>query len=94
MTPDDLRQEIDIELGSLDIIVREIVALRNDLGSGEPTIPEKTAAAGLLAQYYNGIENNLRRIGAFQSRLPRESGSRHSELFKQFKILSDVSYGI
>ena len=84
MTPDDLRNEINIELTSLDIIVREIVSLRNDLGSGEPTIREKTAAAGFLAQFYNGVENILKRIGVFQGRLPLESGSWLLELFKQF----------
>ncbi len=92
MSVERLREEIDIELAALDIIVWEIVALRDDLGYREATLREKTAAAGFLSQFYNGIENILKRISAFQGRLPRESASWHLDLFKQFSPQASVPF--
>jgi len=45
MTADELREEAGIELESLENIVRELAALRSDVGTREPSVREKTAAA-------------------------------------------------
>jgi hypothetical protein len=64
--------------------VRELVFLNQDLGKQAPTIREKTAAAAFLAQFYNGIENILKRICiSYEVRLP-EGDNWHVTLFKMF----------
>ena len=59
MKPIELREEIAVELDSMEMIVDELVALQQDMAHREPTTREKTAAAAFLAQFYNGIENIL-----------------------------------
>lgn len=64
--------------------MRELVFLNQDLGKQAPTIREKTAAAAFLAQFYNGIENILKRICiSYEVRLP-EGDNWHVTLFKMF----------
>jgi len=84
MTPEELREEVSIELELIEVVVREILALREDVGEREPTIREKTAAAGFLAQFYNGIENILKRISRFHGVLLPNGDTWHVELFKRF----------
>ena len=43
MNPDDLREEIAVELEALDVTVRELLALRQDVANSTPTTREKTA---------------------------------------------------
>lgn len=79
-----LREEISIELEAITQVVRELVFLNQDLGKQAPTIREKTAAAAFLAQFYNGIENILKRICiSYEVRLP-EGDNWHVALFKMF----------
>ncbi len=61
MSPELLREEISIELESIETIVRELQSLNSDVGTRQATVRERTAAA-FLAQFYNGIENILKRI--------------------------------
>lgn len=84
MKLDDLKEEILIELENIDTVVKEVVALRNDLGTREPTVREKTAGAAFLSEFYNGIENILKRISYFYE-VPLPSGDTwHVDLFKRF----------
>lgn len=81
---EQLREEISIELDAITQVVRELVSLNQDLGKQTPTIREKTAAAAFLAQFYNGIENILKRICiSYEVRLP-EGDNWHVALFKMF----------
>lgn len=85
MTSEDLLHEIDIEIDSMARVVDELTSLRHDVGSGEPTVREKTAAAAFLAQFYGGIENILKRISLFEGvRLP-SGDSWHIDLFNCFR---------
>jgi hypothetical protein len=84
MKLEKLREEIGIELDSIDITVRELVSLRRDIGDKEPTIREKTAAASFLAQFYNGIENILKRINAFHGHRLKAGNTWHLDLFNRF----------
>ncbi len=59
MTAEELKAEIAIEFDALRQVVNELEALRSDVAGREPTVREKTAAAGFLAQFYSGIENIL-----------------------------------
>lgn len=65
MKPADLQEEIAVELEAMEITVNELRALERDLAEREPTIRENTAAAAFLAQFYNGLENILKRISHF-----------------------------
>jgi hypothetical protein len=84
MKPEELREEIAIELELMEATVRELMALQRDLAGREPTIREKTAGAAFLAQFYNGIENILKRISRFHA-VPLPTGDTwHVDLFKRF----------
>ncbi len=79
-----LREEISIELEAISQVVSELISLNQDLGKQAPTIREKTAAAAFLAQFYNGIENILKRICVYyEVRLP-EGDNWHVSLFQMF----------
>jgi hypothetical protein len=80
----DLQEEILIQLEAMTIVVDELLALQQDVTLREPTLREKTAAAAFLAQFYNGIENILKRISNFHD-VPLPIGETwHVELFQQF----------
>lgn len=84
MTIEELKEELSIELESMDVVVRELLSLIKDISDREPTIREKTAAAGFLAQFYNGVENILKRISRFYE-IPLPAGDTwHIELFRRF----------
>lgn len=88
MKPDELREEIAVELEALEATVNELLALQRDVAHGEPTIREKTAAAAFLAQFYSGIENILKRISRFHN-VPLPAGEMwHVELFQRFCLPS------
>jgi hypothetical protein len=81
---DRLREEIAVELQGLEVTVQELLALGDDLRARQPTLREKTAAAAFLAQFYNGIENILKRISLYaQVSLPIGE-TWHIELFQRF----------
>ncbi|MEW6215112.1 MAG: hypothetical protein AB1478_07930 [Nitrospirota bacterium] len=84
MTVEDLHDEINIELESIEATLRELSSLQNDIDDRDPTVREKTAAASFMAQFYSGIENILKRISRFQS-VPLPTGETwHIELFNRF----------
>lgn len=57
--------------------------LKSEVDS-EPTVYDRAAAAMLLAQFYNGVENIMKRICSFHS-VPLPEGDRsHAELFERF----------
>ena len=84
MTVDELREEIGIELESLDTVIREITAIRLDVAGHEPTVREKTAAAAFLAQFYGGVENILKRIHRFHGLQLPTGDTWHTDLFRRF----------
>lgn len=89
MNPADLREEIAVELEAMEITVNELLALQQDVAAREPTIRENTAAAAFLAQFYNGLENILKRISHFHGVPIPTSETWHIELFQRF---SDPAY--
>ena len=84
MKPADLREEIAIELEAMELTVKELLALNQDVVGRTPTVREKTAAAAFLAQFYNGLENILKRISLFHSIPLPTSETWHVELFQRF----------
>ena len=86
MTPAELREEIAVELEALATTVNELVTLHQDVADREPTVREKTAAAAFLAQFYNGLENILKRISTYHN-VPLPTGETwHVELFRRFCV--------
>ena len=80
----ELEAEIALELEAIEAIVCELIALRQDVSHREPTVREKAAAAAFLAQFYNGIENILRRVSRYHD-VPLPTGETwHIELFQRF----------
>ena len=65
MTPEDLREEINIQLELMETSVNELISLLEDLGDREPTMREKAAAAAFLTEFYSGIENIVKRISYY-----------------------------
>ena len=57
-----LRTEIEAILGDLERVVEEIERLLRDLGSSEPIYKDRAAMGAFLHNFYNGIENVLKRI--------------------------------
>ena len=84
MKADNLQEEILIQLEAMAIVIDELLALQQDVASREPTLREKTAAAGFLAQFYNGIENIMKRISNFHDVSLPTGETWHVELFQQF----------
>lgn len=84
MKSDTLREEINIEVESIEDILRELMSLEKDVADHEPSTREKTAAAAFLAQFYNGIENILKRISKFHSISLPTGDTSHIDLFKRF----------
>lgn len=84
MKPEELRKEIDIELELLESTLTELAALRNDVDEREPTVREKTAAGAFLAQFYEGIENILKRVCHFHGVPIPVGDSWHIDFFKRF----------
>jgi hypothetical protein len=89
VSPADLREEITVELEAMEITVNELLALQQDVADREPTIRENTAAAAFLAQFYNGLENILKRISHFHGVPLPTSETWHVQLFQRF---SDPAY--
>jgi len=58
----NLIDEINIEMESMSIIESDIESLIEEVGTSIPTNVHKTALGGFASQFYNGIENILKRI--------------------------------
>ena len=84
MKPEDLRDEVAIELEQMEATVKELLSLVKDISGREPTVREKTAAAAFLAQFYNGVENILKRICNYHNHPLPAGDTWHIELFKLF----------
>ena len=84
MNPANLHEEIAVELEAIEITVSELLALARDVAGREPTIRENTAVAAFLAQFYNGLENILKRISHYHHVPLPANETWHVELFQRF----------
>jgi hypothetical protein len=62
MPPERLKVQVEAELAQMTRVVRELAALRVDIGEESPSLRDIVAAGAFLAQFYNGVENILKRI--------------------------------
>jgi hypothetical protein len=86
MHPTELRADVDAELAQMRRVIRELQALQQDVAGRTPTLREKVAGAGFLAQFYNGVENILKRISSFHGVTPPDSARWHVALFERFCV--------
>jgi len=84
MNPIELSEEIAFELESMQITVDELVSLHQDMVNKEPTLRDKTAAAAFLSQFYNGLENILKRIYRYYGISLPTGETWHLDLFQSF----------
>jgi hypothetical protein len=84
MKLENLIEEIDIEFESLEIIVAELLKLTHDVGDKNPNIRDLTAASAFLAQFYNGVENILKRFYRFLNKPLPKGADWHITLFRSF----------
>jgi len=84
MNLENLIEEIDIEFESLETIVTELLKLRQEVGNEIPSIRDLTAASAFLAQFYNGIENILKRFYRFFKKALPKGADWHITLFRSF----------
>ncbi len=84
MKPQDLSEQISIELDLMQTSINEIISRGKDLANREPTMREKAAAATFLAEAYSGVENILIRI-SHHYEVPLPVGDAwHLDLFDRF----------
>jgi hypothetical protein len=88
MTTDQLREEIHLELASLRIVVSEIASLLKDYPSPIiPSLRDISAATSFMTQFYNGLENIMKRIVKYHT-IPLPKGEDWhralAEMFFQF----------
>jgi hypothetical protein len=80
----NLKDEIELELVFIKKTVNDINGLIDLTSNRDLTIYDSAAAAMLLSQYYNGIENILKRI-IKAKKLKQPTGEQsHVDLFNMF----------
>jgi hypothetical protein len=84
LTFEELEEEIAVELEALESTVNELLSLHRDVAVREPTVREKTAAAAFLAQFYNGVENILKRISHYHNVAIPSGETWHVDLFQRY----------
>ena len=84
MTFEELEEEIAVELEALESTVNELLSLQGDVADREPTVRETTAAAAFLAQFYNGVENILKRISRYHNVAIPSGETWHVDLFQRY----------
>lgn len=84
MKKENLIEEIEIELELLEKVVAETALLKNKTVEVEPDVMIKAAAGTYLMNFYNGIENLLKRIHKLENVTMPKGEDWHTELFKRF----------
>jgi hypothetical protein len=84
MTRQRLHREIDIELSFLERTVADVEGLLAMISDRAPNSVERAAAGTFLAQFYNGIENILKRICVAHNVTVSQGDQSHAELFQMF----------
>jgi len=75
--------EIKATLSDLERIVEEIEELLRDLASSEPSYKDKAAMGAFLHNFYNGIENVLKRIAEEIDRAVPSGSEWHRALLQR-----------
>ena len=84
MNPERLKLEILIELKEMSIVIDDINLLMKETDLTTPSNIQKAATSSLVAQFYTGIENILKRISKYYNFNIPKSDNWHIELFERF----------
>lgn len=84
MFSEEQLEPIRIEIDSIQTVLNEISAIITEYPDREPDIRGKAALASFIAQFYNGIENIMKRIMKINGRALPKGENWHAELFNLF----------
>ena len=84
MKVEELIAEIEIEINDIYRLASEISMIKKELKKRIPNTTEITALSTYISQFYNGIENILKRIWKFNGDSLPYGSDWHIELFKRF----------
>ena len=80
----DLREEIETECADLTRTVHDLTEILTITTGRKPTVYEQAGIALMLASFYNGIENILKRICKYHRVTLPVGEAWHIDLFKRF----------
>jgi hypothetical protein len=86
MNQNDLIEQLNTELEYLDTTITNIIVLRDSISNNEPDIVQKAAMNQFISEFYNGIENILKRICKYSKVTIPHGGDSHINLFNFFII--------
>lgn len=92
MNPERLKEEIQIEIKEMSIIINDINTLMAETNLSTPSNIQKAAASSFVAQFYSGIENILKRISKFHNVNLPKGDNWHIELFNRFCDLMKTNF--
>jgi hypothetical protein len=84
MHNEDFLEPIRIEIESLYQVIKEINAILSDFPEDDPNVRVRAALSSFIAQFYNGVENILKRIVKFKGMNLPKGENWHIELFNYF----------
>jgi hypothetical protein len=79
---EELLNDINNEIKQIEKVIEVIVKEKNQLTSNPPSITQKTAFAGYLMNFYNGIENILKQISKRYYKKFPSGEAWHKDLLK------------
>jgi hypothetical protein len=86
----ELIDEINTEIGYLDLTITSITTLNDLIADLEPDIIQKAAMNQFISEFYNGIENILKRICKYNKVTVPFGDDSHFKLFNLF-LYSDMA---
>jgi uncharacterized protein YutE (UPF0331/DUF86 family) len=81
MTSQQLKEYCDAEFENIDVVMSDLFSVVNAEKSGYSSV-ELAAVATFLHNFYNGIENILKRVLSFKQLEIKDSPTWHKELLK------------
>ena len=88
MKHERLKEFVDIELQALESMYADIIAFPAIKADRDANNYDKAAIALMLAQFYNGVENILKRTAEYHGIRIMQSDQFHVELLKVFNNTS------
>lgn len=93
MTP-QLIEEINIEISSMKMIVKDVAILLSEVDNQNPSNIHKSALGAFASQFYNGIENRLKRIHRANNLELPKGDDWHIKLIERFSTDSEFKLPI
>lgn len=92
MTREQLAAEVALETNALGRIVAELSAIAHEAEAEDPDFRTVIAAGALLQQFYNGVENILKRLSHFLGQPLPEGDRFHITLLDRFTVPTQPPY--